>query len=192
VLTPDERSRLDAGDPAFFRALYHIHTPALLDYAQRLTRTTDDAQDVVQEAWLRAFAYRHKFTSGSFAKWIHTITHSVGVDYYRSDERRLRRHALLTLLRTVEAAGASATKAPGSGPVRDTHRTLIDAILCLTPRQRDAVVFHFLAERDASDTARAMGVTTATVRVLVHQAVRALRRRPWSQGDALRDYDEHR
>ena len=46
---------LDARDEASFRALYRAHTPALLLFARRLLgRAADDAEDAVQEAWVRA------------------------------------------------------------------------------------------------------------------------------------------
>ena len=61
--TDDELlTRVAAGDEAAFRVLYRRHTPAMYASAYRMVaRRSADAEDVVQEAWMRAVRQLHAF-----------------------------------------------------------------------------------------------------------------------------------
>jgi RNA polymerase sigma-70 factor (ECF subfamily) len=186
-LTSAELDRFYAGDPDFFRQLYQRYTPELLDSARHLTETKEDAQDVVQEAWLRVFARRHSYTGdGSLRGWIHAIVRAVGLDYYRSVKRRSRKLTLFEIMQAAEPRVQQTplpTDAHATRPadvVRHRWRTrgdLIDAIIRLTPRQRDTIVLRFLAGRKTRDVARVLGISEATVRALVHQGLHSLQRK---------------
>lgn len=67
---------LEARDEASFRALYRAHTPALLLFARRLLgRSADDAEDAVQEAWVRAVRRLDGFRwDSSLRTWLAGIT----------------------------------------------------------------------------------------------------------------------
>ena len=188
LLTPEELGQFYAGNPELFRQLYHSYTPELIEAARRLTESREDAQDVVQETWLRVYARRHTYAGeGSLRGWIHAVARAVGIDYYRSVKRRSQRHTLFEVMQAAEPTEEPATLPPINTKLPEevvrykwrTRGELIDAILRLTPRQRDVVVLRFLAGRTTSNVAKAMGITESTVRTLVHQAVQALRRRVW-------------
>jgi len=202
VLTPDELQRFHAGEPAIFRQLHQQYTTELIDSIRSLTETPEDAQDVAQEAWLRVFKQRQRFTgAGSLRGWIHTIARSAAIDYYRSSKRRQRRLTLFEVMQAAEPMEDQLHTPSGdefSLPdelVRHKWRTrgeLIDAIVQLTPRQRDVIVLRFLAGRSTRDVAKAMEITQPTVRSLVYQAVRALQRRIWrsDEGELWDDAEE--
>lgn len=73
-MTPaDDRllRRLRLGDEASFRELYRLHTPRLFAVTLRLLSRTSDAEDAVQEAWLRAVRNLAAFRQeSSFATWL--------------------------------------------------------------------------------------------------------------------------
>ena len=193
LLTPEELGQFYAGSPELFRRLYYKYTPELIEAARRLTETREDAQDVVQETWLRVYGRRHTFTGeGSLRGWIHAVARAVGIDYYRSLKRRTRRHTLFEVMQAAEPAEEPATLPPVDVALPEdvvrykwqTRGELIDAIMRLTPRQRDVVVLRFLAGRTTPNVAKALGITESTVRTLIHQAVQSLRRRIW-QFEAL-------
>lgn len=188
VLTPEELGQFYAGNPEIFRRLYQEYTPELIEAARRLTTTMEDAQDVVQEAWLRVYGRRQTYTGeGSLRGWIHAVARAVGIDYYRSVKRRTRGHTLFEVMQAAESMEEPALLPPVPRGIPDeivrykwrTRGELIDAIMQLTPRQRDVVVLRFLGGRTTSEVAKALGITESTVRALVHQAVQALRRRVW-------------
>lgn len=91
----DERqliARTLAGDEAAARALYDGHADRAFGLAYRLTGDRDLAEDVVQDAFLRAFDRLPGFRGdAAFSSWLHAITVSVAINTLRKRERR-RRH----------------------------------------------------------------------------------------------------
>ena len=66
--------RYQNGDHAAFRQLYEAHAARALRLARIITREDGRAADAVQEAFLRAFVYRHKLRPGTrFDLWFHKI-----------------------------------------------------------------------------------------------------------------------
>jgi RNA polymerase sigma-70 factor (ECF subfamily) len=72
-----------------FRDLHHRHTPRLLRIAQRMLGDSDvDAEDVVQEAWIRALGSLESFRGESrFGTWLVRIAINVAVEHVRKAAR---------------------------------------------------------------------------------------------------------
>lgn len=84
---PDRRERLET------EALTHID--ALYRTALRMTRNPSDAEDLVQEAYLRAFRSLHQFTEGTNLRaWIFRIMTNAYINEYRKRSRRPTRTSL--------------------------------------------------------------------------------------------------
>lgn len=80
-LDPETRSRLEQA------ALEHID--ALYRTALRMTRNPSDAEDLVQEAYLRAFRALHQFTEGTNLRaWLFRILTNTYINEYRRRQRR--------------------------------------------------------------------------------------------------------
>jgi RNA polymerase sigma-70 factor (ECF subfamily) len=89
----DDRALVDrflrSGDEAAFRALYRAHAPALYAFALRLTRGNDaEAQDVLQEMWLRATP---KLGDFRWQSTLRTWLHSVALNVHRERLRKMSR-----------------------------------------------------------------------------------------------------
>ena len=81
VIDPETRSRLEQA------ALEHID--ALYRTALRMTRNASDAEDLVQEAYLRAFRSLHQFTEGTNLRaWLFRILTNTYINEYRRRQRR--------------------------------------------------------------------------------------------------------
>ena len=64
------------------------HLDSLYNFAYRLTRNREEAEDVVQEASLRGFKAYHKFTEGTnFRAWMFTIARNIYINEYRKKSR---------------------------------------------------------------------------------------------------------
>lgn len=85
----------------------------LFAFALRLTRSRQDAEDLMQETKIKAFKYRNKFTEGTnFKGWISTIMRNTFINHYR--KAKTRRHlnhtveehtANVSVRHTVDNAG---------------------------------------------------------------------------------------
>lgn len=94
VLEPSDRELADqvrlGGDEAAFRILYRRHTPRLYQFALRLLGGNElDAEDVVQEAWIRAVERLGEFRwESAFGTWITGIVLNLCRGLFRRHDRR--------------------------------------------------------------------------------------------------------
>lgn len=131
----------------------------------------DEAEDVVQEAFVRAFRAMRDFRQGhSFLQWMRRITVNCAI----SSLRRRRPQ-------TSENPGGTLLAAPASDPAEEAAATELDeavrrALEDLPLRQRVALTLFALEEMDLESTARAMDCAVGTVKSHIHRARAKLRR----------------
>jgi len=172
----DERILLErarAGDREAFGQLMAAHLPRVYSVAFRLIGNHEDAEDLAQETFVKAYraldGYRGQ---ASFSTWLYRIVVHLARD-------RFRRSAA----RPVEAALVPSFESR-SGPVspaeeldrRELRRAVTDSIRQLPERLRTPLVLRTLEGLDYEDVAIATGVTPQTARTQVMQARRALAR----------------
>lgn len=74
-----------AGERAFQTKLYDLYAPKMLGVCMRYARTKEEAEEVLQEGFLRVFTYIRKFEgSGSFEGWMRKIMVNCGLARYRN------------------------------------------------------------------------------------------------------------
>src|SRR5260370_7045246 len=82
-------ARAKAGDAAAFRVLVERHSRPLFRLAFRMTGNEQDAEDIVQETFLRAYRRIGKFDErASFGTWLYRITANCSLDLVRARKRR--------------------------------------------------------------------------------------------------------
>lgn len=82
-------ARARSGDADAFRVLVERHSRALFRLAYRMTGNEQDAEDVVQESFLRAYRQLGKFDErASFGTWLYRIATNCSLDHVRSRKRR--------------------------------------------------------------------------------------------------------
>jgi RNA polymerase sigma factor (sigma-70 family) len=124
----------------------------------------DDAEDVVQEAVLRAFLSLSQLRDRDrFESWLCGIALNVA-------KMQLRRAA--TEARVLAAAGSKVTYEERE-PLADVR----DAVALLPPPQRDAVLLHYIEGLSCEEIATALGSTPGAVKARLHRARVDLRRR---------------
>jgi RNA polymerase sigma-70 factor (ECF subfamily) len=148
-------------------AAYHAR---LLARARRIVVDPDLAEDVVQEAFLRAWRACASFdpAGGPLVNWLLVITANTAIDMVKA---RVRRPPL--------ASGPADENAPAAG-LSDIDRLVLrselrDALSSIGARHRDAVVETVLRDRPYADVAAELGVPAGTVRTRVHYGLRRLR-----------------
>src|SRR5687768_12111223 len=87
--------RAKAGDSDGFRTLVQRHSRSVFRLAYRMTGNEFDAEDVVQEAFLRAYRQLDNYESrSSFSTWIYKIASNYALDLIRSRKRHTERRVL--------------------------------------------------------------------------------------------------
>lgn len=91
-MQPDDQevvARAKAGDEGAFRLLVDRHSRALYHVAFRMTGRKEDAEDVVQETFVRAFRQLGRFEArAAFSTWLHRIGVNCAIDYLRRRPKR--------------------------------------------------------------------------------------------------------
>ncbi len=81
------------GDSEAFRALVERHSRAVYRLAHRMTGSAQDAEDVVQETFLKAYRQLSRFESrANFSTWLHRIAVNCSIDLIRSRPHRESGH----------------------------------------------------------------------------------------------------
>ena len=91
------------GDRDAFKTLVEAHSRYIYSLAHRMTGNAQDAEDVVQEAWLKAHKQLSRFESrADFRTWMHRITVNCSIDLIRARRHREDAHDPLDLAVAVE------------------------------------------------------------------------------------------
>ncbi len=168
---PDEDllMRVAQGDPAAVRALAARKLPRMLALAGRMLGDTSEAEDVAQEAMIRAWRQAPTWTPGAarFDTWLHRVTLNLCYD-------RLRRRREIPTERPPEQSDEG--PAPDRGlEAADVGRRVAAAMAVLPDRQREAVALCHYQEMTNIEAAAVMGVSVEALESLLSRGRRALR-----------------
>ena len=89
VVTSNELAAFRRGDEAYFRKLVDAHSPRLLACARSFLADVDDARDIVQDVWVRAYEGRRSYSgTGSLLAWLLTICKNACLSAMRRERAR--------------------------------------------------------------------------------------------------------
>jgi RNA polymerase sigma-70 factor (ECF subfamily) len=173
-------SRSQSGDTGAFNELIKLYEKAVFNFAYRLTSDYDDANDVAQDAFIRAFNAIHSFRGdSSFTTWLFRITTNVFLD----ERKKRRAHPAQSLDEYVTVGENSVAKqvedhAPGPEAIAtDKERTLAinRAIQKLPEYQRAMVVMYHLEQKAYEEIAEILEIPIGTVKSRLNRARLALK-----------------
>jgi RNA polymerase sigma-70 factor (ECF subfamily) len=159
--------RAQGGSSACFGALTQRHRPRLLSLLAHRRLPLHDAEDVVQETFVRAYAALPSYRPvRPFGAWLTTIALNVA-----ASERRRPRAASVDDLDRADPSPAPAD----SIEVRQERENLWEtARRALSPRQYEALYLRHAREMSVRQIAQSMGLFEVHVKVLLYRARRAL------------------
>jgi RNA polymerase sigma-70 factor, ECF subfamily len=166
------------GDSEAFRTLVERHSRAVYRIAHRMTGTPQDAEDVVQETFLKAYRQLSRFESrANFSTWLHRIAVNCSIDVIRSRPRRETGHDASDLdqlggddqLHTIQA---SPERLMLSAEVQDR---VTAAMSSLSRMERAAFVLRHFEGRSIEEISRALGLKTNATKHSVFRAVKKMR-----------------
>ena len=157
-------ARIRSGDLEAFEGIIRLHERRILGMAVQMGLSPDDAQDVCQEAFLRVFRYLGGFRAGErFEAWLWRI--AVNVVY---DALRARRDREEVSWEGIFQGGEGVMSRSAGLQITVENADLCAKILSrmevLTPQERMVFVLKELQDLDTAEVARAMRISSITVR----------------------------
>lgn len=163
-------ARAIAGSDAAFSVLVDRYNDLLYRHAERMLGQADDAEDVVQSAWIKAFRNLRKCRDPErFGAWVFRIGANACKDAVKA---RRRGHVPLDSVAELESTESEAD----AGIRIDQRRRLADALARLSPDQREAFLLKHLEGWSYEDMADQLGVRVSALKMRVHRAREELQR----------------
>lgn len=158
-----------SGDPEAYAALVYQYQTMIRAVTFRMTGSPDDAEELAQDAFVRAYQQLASFNNGSkFSTWLCKIAINLSLDWRRRESRRDDVHSQW-------AADAISDDNPGRGFPDELSRRVQDALNRLPAKQRAAIVLTVYENQSHAEAAKTLGCTEATVSWRVFAARRKLK-----------------
>src|SRR3954470_691902 len=171
-------ARARQGDSEAFRALVETHSRSVFRLAFRMTGNQQDAEDVVQESFLRAYRQLGRFESrANFGTWLYRIVSNCSVDLMRSKQAR-HEQVRGDSLDAEGAAELPAADVPGPERMAESaeiDRRVQDALQELSPLERAAFTLRHYEGRSIEEISATLGLGTSAAKHSVFRAVKKLR-----------------
>jgi RNA polymerase sigma-70 factor (ECF subfamily) len=162
--------RLRAGESALFEAVMRRYNQRLYRVARSIVRNDAEAEDVVQETYVRAYTHLDQYAgTAKFSTWLTRIAVNEGL-------RRLRARGRADDVRhLVATAPVAADAAERRASQREVGRMLESAIVALPPAFRAVVMLRDVEGLSTAETADCLGIPPATVKTRLHRGHALLR-----------------
>ena len=162
-------ARAQAGDSDGFRLLVERHSRSVFRLAYRMTGNQDDAEDVVQDTFLRAYKQISVFEARcAFSSWIYRIAANCALDLLRN-----RRRIGPEPSETLPCSEPTPDRAAFSGEVRERVE---EAMGLLTGQERAAFVLRHYEGLNSEQLSEILGIAPGAAKHAVFRAVKKLRR----------------
>lgn len=175
-----------AGDPAAFEELVLRYQTQVYSLALRMVGNETDAQDLAQEAFVRAWRALASFQfSSQFSTWLYRLTSNICIDFLRTQNKR--KHISLTVLQDEEA---QQWDMPDSKPSPEDHiiasqerEALASAISSLEPEYRQVLILRIVNDCSYQEISQIMGIREGTVKSRLSRAREQLRKKLAQSGN---------
>ncbi len=171
----DVVARVRAGEVAQYEILMRRYNQRLYRVARSILRDDSEAEDVMQDAYVRAFEHLHEFAGrAKFSTWLTKVAVYEAL-------RRVRRRAKTQPLDSPDSAVDSAMTINTAGPEQQAYdhelRLVLErAIDSLPDGYRSVFVLRAVEGLDVAETAAALNVGAETVKTRLHRARALLRK----------------
>ena len=171
-------ARFRAGDPRALDTLFDLYADRALGLAVRLTETREDAEEVAQEAFIRAFRHAREWRgvsgeAASFGPWLFAIVRNQAAD----KRRQLRLPTLSLAAPEADTLPDDRANVADQAERRADRLALWAALDSLPEEWRTALTLCDLEDVPHAEAALALGRSVAATKSLLYRARRALRDR---------------
>jgi RNA polymerase sigma-70 factor (ECF subfamily) len=153
--------------------LVHQYSGMLTRVARSITRNTSEAEDIVQETFLRVLRHHSKLAELRDARtWLIRITWNLALDRKRRAKTRPQCDGFEEMTRSLPACELSAEAEVIAAQYRARMLLLIDT---LPAREREVLLLSAVKELSTVEIAAVLKTTTSTIRSVLYRARQALR-----------------
>ena len=167
------------GDPEAYRVLVERYERRIYHVVYGMVRSSEDAHDLAQDAFIKAFQNLHRFRLESkFYTWLCRIAMNVSIDHLRKQKHR--RHSEFDDSRRGSQGGQvvrlhSAPDDPAANVAQSRmFKTIMDAVDTLPDDQKQVLILRELEEMPYKEIAEILGIPEGTVMSRLYYARRRL------------------
>jgi len=167
-ITQELVAQAQSGDVDAFGMLYEMHMPAIYRYIYHQVSSIEEAEDLTEEVFLRAWRAMPRFQRGDagFLPWLYRIARNAVIDHYRT----ARTHVPFDGESTLTADGDCADSITSA----EEHEALLSAVSTLPEEQRQVIILRFFEGLTHSKVAAILGKSEGACRTIQYRALRAL------------------
>jgi len=166
IKNPDTElfEKVQGRDAKAFDQLMRVYSPELHHFILRLVSNTEDAQDILQDTFVRVWEKSHQFKGNSTVKtWIFRI--AINLAYTHLKKRKRWGYLVLDEIKSLLS---------GSDPVKETEaaqdaKLLEKSLATLTPRQHAVVVARIYQDLPYAEISKALGCSENAAKVHFHE-----------------------
>lgn len=175
-------ARVLAGETPLFEVLMRRYNQRLYRMSRMILRDDAEAEDVMQDAYVRAYEHLDQFAGkAAFSTWLTRIA----IHEALARKRRRGRHDELDAMpmsgESMPMMKSSAPSPETSTATAQSRELLEQAIESLPENYRSVVVMREVEEMSVAETAASLGVTEAVVKTRLHRAHAMLRKELYSR-----------
>ena len=170
--------RAASGDTEAFGRLYDIYADRIYRHIYYRTSNVEDARDLTQEVFIKAWQGlpRYKRTKTPFAGWLFTISHNRIIDYYRTKKDFVYLNNEIII--------EDHEKGPEKLVDEEfTQQEVRQMILQLPEEQQQVILMSFIEGLKYNEIAATLNKSEGNIRVIVHRALKKMRKILGSTGD---------
>jgi len=168
---PDEQvaARVRNGEVEAFGELVERYQTKLLRYARKFLLESDDAQDIVQDIFIKAYEHIQSFdTARRFSPWIYRIAHN---EFVNALKKRASRRVIFTFdIDTLFPHLTAPESADDATMERDLRTILGEHLDALDPKYREPLILYYLEGMDYREISDILRVPVSTVGVRLARA----------------------
>src|SRR5215831_6336079 len=169
-------ARARQGDSEAFRALVERHSRSAFRLAYRMTGNEQDAEDVVQESFLRAYRQLGRFESrANFGTWLYRIVANCSVDLMRAKQARHDQARGESLDDAIERRAGDAPGPERLARSAEIAARVREALDGLSPLERAAFTLRHYEGRSIDEISKTLGLGISAAKHSVFRAVKKLR-----------------
>jgi RNA polymerase sigma factor (sigma-70 family) len=161
-----------------FHELYKSHWARTWRIALRYTGSGPDAEDIMQETFIRAFEKLHTYRfhkQTTFASWLNTICINCTMDFLRRKKRKQHHRHLSIEDLSVDLVSSNPTPAQ-SVEIKQIGTKIQESLKCLSLRQRIIFDMRFNQQMDIRDIAECLKCSTSTIKTQIFRSLQKLRK----------------